>query len=731
MSERYLERIKIDTFGALVNRVVGPFSPGLNVVYGPNEAGKTTVSSFIGGVLFGWERAHGDHNTYKPANAERSGSLFFAHVPEPGVPGSTDEAVTEVSRAKNAEGLVGDASVVADLDKETFRTMFSLTSDELRSLGNTTDVTAKLLTAGSGTNSSPAHALAIVQSKIDSYLSRAAANDHSLVNLGMRRDELLEEIARAEAEVERLKRDDREFHDIEPEREDVAARIESLNRQIESLSACRANVEKLEEEIAELEHQISERSKEEASVRREHRTLMGARSNGLEGLSESDERKIRDRLEALSSEQAKVEHAVDMAKDTYLTSKAQYDALIETQSSPSRGRRGQRNTQIALSIVLPALFVLIGVPLFVHGREITSLSFTALGAVLVGVAIVMASAALVMLFRPDKQEEEREEREQSARWVMVKDGKKLEVCQGDAREFQERLAAALETMGLAAAEGSIRRARALLDDARTLRADASSYVQRRQAIAARRAELEEELTNRRQRLASLYERAGVREGESIEKINAIIDKKSKRRASLMETSERLNSRYGELKQELYQAQQVRRFDELKLSYHEVMTRMDESHRDFARLLLARRMLESAIAAWESKSQPEVYRQASRLFSSMTDGKWVRVSMTDEGKLEVVDAVRTRLDPQRLSLGTCQQLYLALRIALLITADNVGRSIPILADDILVNFDAARRASAARALAELAEKRQVILFTCHEEVVDAMRKADGGLNVVAL
>ena len=153
--------------------------------------------------------------------------------------------------------------------------------------------------------------------------------------------------------------------------------------------------------------------------------------------------------------------------------------------------------------------------------------------------------------------------------------------------------------------------------------------------------------------------------------------------------------------------------------------------DYARLLLARRMLESAIATWESKSQPEVYRQASRLLSLMTDGRWTKVSLTAEGRLQVTDAVKTTRDPGHLSLGTCQQLYLALRIALLMTADNVGRAVPILADDILVNFDTSRRAGAARALAELARMRQVILFTCHEEVVEALREADPTLNEVEL
>ena len=49
------------------------------------------------------------------------------------------------------------------------------------------------------------------------------------------------------------------------------------------------------------------------------------------------------------------------------------------------------------------------------------------------------------------------------------------------------------------------------------------------------------------------------------------------------------------------------------------------------------------------------------------------------------------------------------------------------DDVI----AALGDDAARALAELARTRQVILFTCHEEIVESMRSADPALNVVEL
>ena len=130
----FLKHVKMESFGAFSGKAVGPFGPHLNVVFGPNEAGKTTTASFVRGVLFGWEEARGVRNTYKPQAADRAGSLFF----DDGEGGEI-----ELSRGRNAEGLKGDVSLVHDIDRETFSTMFSLTIDELRRLRNTTDVTAR------------------------------------------------------------------------------------------------------------------------------------------------------------------------------------------------------------------------------------------------------------------------------------------------------------------------------------------------------------------------------------------------------------------------------------------------------------------------------------------------------------------------------------------------------------------------------------------------------------
>lgn len=67
----------------------------------------------------------------------------------------------------------------------------------------------------------------------------------------------------------------------------------------------------------------------------------------------------------------------------------------------------------------------------------------------------------------------------------------------------------------------------------------------------------------------------------------------------------------------------------------------------------------------------------------------------------------------LSHGTQDSIALSIRLALAETL-LAGEVAPLLLDDPLVDLDAERRDGAARAIAEFAANRQVILFTCHPE-----------------
>ena len=737
-SHPYLQYLRIERFGRFTDHTVGPFGPHLNIVFGGNEAGKTTLASFVGGVLFGWEDARGNRNTYKPAGADRAGSLFFA-VPDAAAEGTQADGAEPASRAassgatpealvlfreRNADGLQGDVELAADIDRDTFRTMFSLNSDELRSLRNTTDTAAKLLTAGAGTGSSPAHALAHVNERLAAFTSRAASAEQSIPHLAARKNELRRAQQEASDEADQWRAQDRELHGLKPEREAMAQRVEEINRLIENLTAAKSSLEVLSDEQGKLQDERDTARAAEAEARDHARAREARVPRPLARMTSSEDRALRDRLDTLAAREARQAHSVEVARANYASSAAVYEALLETDNAATdrRRARSKRSMQMAFLVVVPAVLFLLGVPLFIMGRDRGSLSYMAIGAALSVFAGLLALGGFVTLFRPDKEGAARKQRFDDAQWVMVQDKKKLEACQAAEADLARELEAELVEVGLGAAAGSLRQARMLLDEAQEVRTAVALDDQRQQAAAARAARAEQRLREIAGEKAALFERVGLEVDSEAAAIDEELEHRTRQRTGLMETFESMNRRSGELASVLAQARHEQTYDRCKLETQQVSTRLDEAKTDFARLLLAKRMLEAAIATWESKRQPEVYAKASRLLSLMTEGRWTEVVLTAEGTLEVVDAVKCRRAPVHLSLGTCQQLYLALRIALLTSADNVGRAIPILADDILVNFDERRRAGAARALVELAETRQVILFTCHEDVARALKKA---------
>lgn len=75
----------------------------------------------------------------------------------------------------------------------------------------------------------------------------------------------------------------------------------------------------------------------------------------------------------------------------------------------------------------------------------------------------------------------------------------------------------------------------------------------------------------------------------------------------------------------------------------------------------------------------------------------------------------------MSEGTSDQLYLALRLALLERALENREPVPFTVDDILIMFDDDRTAAALKLFAQLSRKSQVIYFTHHRHLVELARK----------
>ncbi|WP_054958012.1 AAA family ATPase [Paenibacillus dakarensis] len=125
--------------------------------------------------------------------------------------------------------------------------------------------------------------------------------------------------------------------------------------------------------------------------------------------------------------------------------------------------------------------------------------------------------------------------------------------------------------------------------------------------------------------------------------------------------------------------------------------------------------------YEEEKQPQVLRLASVYFSRLTGGAYTRVLMRMGDQMLLAEqAGGTVVESSRLSRGTAEQLYLAMRLALVELMPNKVK-LPLVLDDIFVNFDSERLGYALQLLAEVSSGRQIIMMTCHEHVVQRIRE----------
>jgi uncharacterized protein YhaN len=144
--------------------------------------------------------------------------------------------------------------------------------------------------------------------------------------------------------------------------------------------------------------------------------------------------------------------------------------------------------------------------------------------------------------------------------------------------------------------------------------------------------------------------------------------------------------------------------------------------NYVRLRIASLVLKKEVDRYRQENQDPILKIAGRYFSELTLGSFsdLRADIDGSGQPILVgvcpdDSTKT---VQAMSSGARDQLYLALRLATLEWRFEKHEPMPFIADDILVNFDDDRATATLKALASLAERNQVILFTHHRQIVDS-------------
>ena len=125
-------------------------------------------------------------------------------------------------------------------------------------------------------------------------------------------------------------------------------------------------------------------------------------------------------------------------------------------------------------------------------------------------------------------------------------------------------------------------------------------------------------------------------------------------------------------------------------------------------------------------------EASAAFERITSGTYKRILQDESGLgLVVMDSRGFTKRPEELSRGSAEQLYLCLRLALASEFSRRAESLPLIMDDVLVNFDPERARAVAAELARFSERRQILIFTCHPETARLFTEVAPGAPVIRL
>ncbi len=155
---------------------------------------------------------------------------------------------------------------------------------------------------------------------------------------------------------------------------------------------------------------------------------------------------------------------------------------------------------------------------------------------------------------------------------------------------------------------------------------------------------------------------------------------------------------------------------------ELLEKLSKASFEHDALSLAIDVMDQTETELKNRFSPKIEKRTAELFSYLTGGsfEFVRIKSSDFDFDVAKGEATSPRDGLMLSRGTLDELYFALRIALFETIIPEDFSPPMILDDALVNFDDERMERALSLLLEIAEKRQVVLMSCHRREAELLK-----------
>ncbi|MHB8572104.1 MAG: ATP-binding protein [Candidatus Dormibacteria bacterium] len=675
------------------------FAPGLNVVHGPNEAGKSSLHAALVYALCGVRRGKG-------ATAEER-DLRARHQPWDGSPwdlcavirladgreleiiqdldGRTESRALDLAFGRPLPELIDrdgalDLTTLAGMSRRVFLATASVRQSEVMAIeANPSLVREHLQRAAAGADVTAARALEVVEKYQAEHVGRHRSNStrpwqRAAVALAGAERRLASALDSHRAHAHLVRQVGQVASDVQLRREEL--------RQAEAMLA-RARLEEIEGRLA--------------GVRR-----LASEAPAIPAVDE-----------ALAQSAAAALAAWGRGVHPAPPGPALADLLAELRAlempPPPRGRRG-----LLVGWAVASLAGLGAVAALLAGQPLAALVAVGLGAMLLLLTLgrrLSATAGAALL------QEEREVRRRQLRVRIEETSAWQERVDGEAAQAEAELIALARSCGCADSEpgAAAEWIACWLADAAQARAAAQAARQRERELAdLLRGASVESLSAEAEALRARTPGAGGRV-LAVSQAEADLEETRMRLADAVSALDRAQ---GGVETARAALPDVAEAEEALAEAQAEMARVE--HLEFV-LESTRKHLAEAQEAVHRDIGPALNREVARWLPAVTRGRYSEALVDPEDLGVTLLGPDGRRPVRDLSHGTREQVYLLLRMAVLDCFGRPGEPVPLLLDDVTVNSDRERTTAILSLLREVASGRQVVMFTQEDAVVEWARR----------
>ncbi len=705
------------TFGRLEQREL-TLSPGLNVLYAPNESGKSTWGAFIRTMLYGLSTRERGPLADKNRFAPWSGAAMQGRMDVSAVEGD----YTLLRQTKRAASPMGEFSCTYTGTATPVAGVTAQNAGEVL-LGVPREVFER--SAFIGQNALAVEQDAELERRIAALIttgeedtSYSQSYERLKKQLNRRKHNKTGLIPALEREIDDLHLTLRELNALEAQARQSQAALDGLERRTAELRQQSSQWQALERQAQAEDYDQAAQTAQETARRASllEDTCAGLPDGQTLTLLEGQAAAVQADLDTLAEQRRaaqKAERSAAEAKEA-LAAHPLYPADEAALRQRADAIVPQKAPSPLLTVFTAGLIIISGVLAFLFRAD--ALPFWIFTAMAV---LGIVTTAFAVKFRRQAIVERQKFAEKQRAALESQMAEYLPLRAQEARLQAE--ARRLADIADGAEESCRRRLAALTAQVRRFEPGVQDLGGAQVALAAaRRRQAELAAARQQAREAALYRDALQKPEQSAAGASLTVPTLSKEdtAAALSDTLAQLAAERSRFDTLTGRIRSLDRSSDLQDQLAQKQEQLSALREEYDAIALAMEALEQANTTLQNRFSPALGARAAEIFSAITAGRYDRVLLSRDFSLSAEPAG----DPvgrsiRLLSQGAADQLYLAVRLAICDMVLPEEKRVPLILDDALVSFDDDRLHAALDYLLAESEKRQILLFSCQKREMD--------------